>query len=79
MRVSVIDPGMVARTEFSNIRFHSDDTRAAKIYEGTDPLMPDDIAETVHWITTLPARVNINSLELMPVRQAYAGLSVSRT
>jgi 3-hydroxy acid dehydrogenase/malonic semialdehyde reductase len=79
VRVTVIDPGMVAGTEFSNIRFHGDDARAAQVYEGTDPLLPDDIAEVVHWVTTLPARVNINSLELMPVRQAYAGLSVSRS
>jgi 3-hydroxy acid dehydrogenase / malonic semialdehyde reductase len=79
VRVTVIDPGMVAGTEFSNIRFHGDDARAAQVYEGTDPLVPDDIAEAVHWVTTLPARVNINTLELMPVRQAYAGLSVSRT
>jgi len=78
VRVTVIDPGMVAGTEFSNIRFHGDDARAAKVYEGTDPLSPDDIAETVYWVTTLPARVNVNTLELMPVRQAYAGLSVSR-
>jgi 3-hydroxy acid dehydrogenase/malonic semialdehyde reductase len=78
VRVTVIDPGMVAGTEFSNVRFHGDDARAAKVYEGTDPLVADDIAEAVHWVTTLPARVNINTLELMPVRQAYAGLSVSR-
>jgi 3-hydroxy acid dehydrogenase/malonic semialdehyde reductase len=78
VRVTVIDPGMVAGTEFSNIRFHGDDARAAKVYEGTDPLVPHDIAEVVHWVTTLPARVNINTLELMPVRQAYAGLSVSK-
>jgi len=78
VRVTVIDPGMVAGTEFSNIRFHGDDARAAKVYEGTDPLSPEDIAETVYWVTTLPARVNVNTLELMPVRQAYAGLSVSR-
>jgi len=78
VRVTVIHPGMAAGTEFSNVRFHGDDARAAKVYEGTDPLSPDDIAETVYWVTTLPARVNVNTLELMPVRQAYAGLSVSR-
>ncbi len=79
VRVTVIDPGMVSGTEFSNIRFHGDDARAAQVYEKTDPLTPDDVAEAVHWVTTLPARVNINTLEMMPVRQAYAGLSVSRT
>ena len=38
----------------------------------------EDVAETVHWVATLPARVNINAIELMPVGQAFAGLSVSR-
>jgi 3-hydroxy acid dehydrogenase/malonic semialdehyde reductase len=78
VRVTVIDPGMVAGTEFSNVRFHGDDARAAQVYAGAEPLRPDDIAEAVHWVATLPARVNINTLELMPVCQAYAGLSVSR-
>jgi len=68
----------VGGTEFSSIRFHGDDTRAAKVYAGAEPLLPEDVAETVHWIATLPARVNINAIELMPVGQAFAGLSVSR-
>ena len=78
VRVTVVDPGMVGGTEFSSIRFHGDDRRAAKVYEGAEPLLPDDVAETVHWVATLPARVNVNSVELMPVGQAFAGLSVSR-
>jgi len=79
VRVTVIDPGMVGGTEFSNVRFHGNDARAAQVYERTDPLTAEDIAEAVHWVTTLPARVNINTIELMPVGQAYAGLSLSRT
>jgi 3-hydroxy acid dehydrogenase/malonic semialdehyde reductase len=78
VRVTVVDPGMVAGTEFSNVRFHGDGGRAAKVYEGAAPLLPDDVAETVHWVATLPARVNINSIELMPVGQAFAGLAVDR-
>jgi 3-hydroxy acid dehydrogenase/malonic semialdehyde reductase len=78
VRVTVVDPGMVGGTEFSSIRFHGDDTRAAKVYEGAEPLLPEDVAETIHWIATLPPRVNINAIELMPVGQAFAGLSVSR-
>ena len=79
VRVTVIDPGMVAGTEFSNVRFHGDDARAAKVYEKTEPLRPEDVAEAVHWVATLPPRVNVNSIELMPVGQAFAGLSVSRS
>jgi 3-hydroxy acid dehydrogenase/malonic semialdehyde reductase len=78
VRVTVVDPGMVGGTEFSSIRFHGDGARAAKVYEGAEPLLPEDVAETVHWVATLPARVNINAIELMPVGQAFAGLSVSR-
>jgi 3-hydroxy acid dehydrogenase/malonic semialdehyde reductase len=78
VRVTVVDPGMVAGTEFSPVRFHGDEGRAAKVYEGAEPLVPEDVAETVFWVATLPPRVNVNSIELMPVGQAFAGLSVSR-
>jgi 3-hydroxy acid dehydrogenase/malonic semialdehyde reductase len=78
VRVTVVDPGMVGGTEFSNVRFHGDDARAAKVYEKAEPLLPEDVAEAVHWVATLPPRVNVNSIELMPVGQAFAGLSVSR-
>jgi 3-hydroxy acid dehydrogenase/malonic semialdehyde reductase len=78
VRVTVVHPGMVGGTEFSNVRFHGDDARAAKVYEGADPLTPDDIADTVWWVATLPARVNVNSIELMPVGQSFAGLAVAR-
>jgi len=78
VRVTVIDPGMVAGTEFSSVRFHGDDARAAQVYEGADPLTPEDVAETVWWVATLPARVNVNAIELMPVSQSFAGLAVAR-
>ena len=78
VRVTVVEPGLVSGTEFSNVRFHGDDARAAKVYEGADPLTPADIAETVFWAATLPERVNINLIELMPVSQSFAGYSVSR-
>jgi 3-hydroxy acid dehydrogenase/malonic semialdehyde reductase len=78
VRVTEIDPGMVGGTEFSPVRFHGDAERAAAVYAGTDPLTPDDVAEAVFWTATLPARVNINLIELMPVRQAFGPLAVSR-
>jgi 3-hydroxy acid dehydrogenase/malonic semialdehyde reductase len=79
VRVTVIHPGMAGGTEFSNVRFHGDDARAAQVYAGAEALEPDDVAETVHWVATLPARVNINSIELMPLGQSFAGLAVSRS
>ena len=78
VRVTVVHPGMVAGTEFSPVRFHGDEARAAKVYEGADPLVPEDVAETVFWVATLPPRFNVNSIEIMPVDQSFAGLAVSR-
>jgi 3-hydroxy acid dehydrogenase/malonic semialdehyde reductase len=78
VRVTVVEPGLVAGTEFSNVRFHGDDARAAQVYAGADPLTADDVAETVFWVATRPERVNINVVEMMPVGQSFAGLSVAR-
>jgi 3-hydroxy acid dehydrogenase/malonic semialdehyde reductase len=78
VRVTVVHPGMAGGTEFSNVRFHGDDARAARVYENAEPLTPEDVAETVWWVATLPARVNVNAIELMPVCQSFGGLSVAR-
>ena len=78
IRVTDIEPGLCGGTEFSNVRFHGDDEKAAKIYANVQPLTPEDIAETIYWIATRPQHVNINTIELMPVAQSFAGLSVHR-
>ena len=52
VRVTVVDPGMVGGTEFSSVRFHGDETRAAQVYAGVDALTPEDVAETVSWVAT---------------------------
>ncbi|WP_114195160.1 bifunctional NADP-dependent 3-hydroxy acid dehydrogenase/3-hydroxypropionate dehydrogenase YdfG [Edaphovirga cremea] len=78
VRVTDIEPGLVGGTEFSNVRFKGDDNRVSKIYDNANPLTAEDIAEAVFWVATLPARVNINSLEMMPVSQSFAGLNVHR-
>jgi len=78
VRVTDVEPGLVGGTEFSVVRFEGDQQRAARLYEGTDALTPEDIAEAVHWVATLPARVNVNILELMPVTQAFGPLPVHR-
>ncbi len=78
VRVSDVEPGLVGGTEFSTVRFRGDGAKAAKLYEGADALTPEDIAETVHWIATLPPRVNVNAIELMPVTQAFGPLPVHR-
>jgi 3-hydroxy acid dehydrogenase/malonic semialdehyde reductase len=78
VRVSDIEPGLVGGSEFSTIRFGGDAERAAKVYEGADPLLPEDVAEAVHWVAMLPPRVNINMLEMMPVSQSFAPLAIAR-
>jgi 3-hydroxy acid dehydrogenase / malonic semialdehyde reductase len=78
VRVTSVEPGLVGGTEFSTVRFSGDAGKAAKLYEGANALTPEDVAETVHWVASLPARVNINAVELMPVTQAFAPLAVHR-
>ncbi|CDH04541.1 putative oxidoreductase, NAD(P)-binding domain [Xenorhabdus bovienii str. oregonense] len=78
IRVTDIEPGLVGGTEFSQVRFKGNDEKVSKIYDGAEALTPDDIAEAVFWVATLPSRVNINTLEMMPVCQSFAGLSVHR-
>jgi 3-hydroxy acid dehydrogenase/malonic semialdehyde reductase len=71
VRVSTVDPGLV-ETEFSIVRFHGDHDRAATVYEGLTPLTPDDIAETIIWITDRPAHVQIAEVVILPTAQASA-------
>ena len=78
VRVTDIAPGLAGGTEFSNVRFHGDDAKAANVYKGTEPLTADDIAEAVHWVATRPEHVNVNSMEIMPTYQSFAGMSVFR-
>ncbi|WP_404993032.1 bifunctional NADP-dependent 3-hydroxy acid dehydrogenase/3-hydroxypropionate dehydrogenase YdfG [Cupriavidus pauculus] len=78
VRVTDVAPGLVGGTEFSSVRFQGDQSRVEKVYEGADALTPDDIAETVFWAATLPARVNINFVEVMPVTQSFGPLAIHR-
>ena len=71
IKVSAVNPGMV-ETEFSIVRFDGDEDRAKKVYENIVPLKPEDIAETIYWMATRPAHVNINELIIMPTIQANA-------
>jgi 3-hydroxy acid dehydrogenase/malonic semialdehyde reductase len=79
VRVTNVEPGLVGGTEFSKIRFGGDAGLADAVYAGTEPLTPEDVAETVYWVTTLPARVNINTIQLMPVCQSFGPLAIKRS
>ncbi|MDY4385721.1 bifunctional NADP-dependent 3-hydroxy acid dehydrogenase/3-hydroxypropionate dehydrogenase YdfG [Pectobacterium aroidearum] len=78
IRVTNIEPGLVGGTEFSAVRFKGNDEKVSKTYDNTTPLTAEDVSEAVFWVSTLPAHVNINTLEMMPVSQSFAGLSVHR-
>ena len=69
LRVSSIDPGL-AETEFSLVRFKGDTARAKKPYEGTHPLVAEDIAEILVWVASRPPHVNIDEMLIKPVDQA---------
>ncbi len=69
VRVSSVDPGMV-ETEFSVVRFHGDEERAAGVYRGLEPLTAADVAEAVMFCATRPPHVKVRELILMPTAQA---------
>ncbi|WP_066551926.1 SDR family NAD(P)-dependent oxidoreductase [Croceicoccus bisphenolivorans] len=77
VRVTSIEPGMV-ETEFTVIRTGGSQKASDDLYAGSDPMTGEDIAETVLWVATLPPHLNINTLELMPVSQSFAGFQVAR-
>ena len=69
VRVTSIDPGMV-ETDFSMVRFHGDEERAAKVYKGLTPLKPEDVADAIVWAASRPAHVNIARISLTSIHQA---------
>jgi NADP-dependent 3-hydroxy acid dehydrogenase YdfG len=71
IKVGSISPGMV-ETEFSLVRFHGDNEKAAKVYEGLTPLFAEDIAEAILFMATRPPHVNIDDLLIMPTAQGSA-------
>jgi len=77
VRVTSIEPGM-AETEFTLVRTGGDQAASDALYGGAAPMTGEDIAETLFWVATLPAHLNINALELMPVSQSFAGFQVAR-
>jgi len=77
VRVTSVEPGM-AETEFTIVRTGGDKAASDKLYAGMDPMTPGDFADLFWWLANLPPRLNINTIELMPVSQSWAGFSVER-
>lgn len=78
VRVTDIEPGLASDTEFSLVRFKGDAQKVQSLYKDSKALKPEDIAEAIYWVTTLPKHININTLELMPTSQSFAALNVWR-
>jgi len=68
IRVCSVDPGLV-ETDFSKVRFHGDEERAKKVYQGLQPLTADDVADTIFYVANRPEHVNIQDVLMMPTAQ----------
>ncbi len=77
VRVTTIEPGM-AQTEFTLVRTHGDQAASDALYRDTAPITAEDIADQILYVATLPAHLNINRIEVMPVSQSVAGFQVHR-
>lgn len=77
VRVTSIEPGM-CETEFTLVRTGGNQDASDNLYKGVNPITADDIANTIYWVASQPKHININSLELMPVNQSFAGFQVYR-
>jgi hypothetical protein len=69
IHVTTVDPGLV-ETEFSKVRFHGDEEQARKVYDGVEPLTPDDVAACILFAVTRPPRVNIDELVVKALAQS---------
>lgn len=78
VRVTNLEPGNVAGTEFSNVRYHGDNDKAVKVYEGFKTMSGEDIGDILLWLIESPAHINVNRLEVMPVAQTFNGLTIAK-
>jgi len=77
VRVTSVEPGM-AETEFTLVRTGGNQDASDKLYKGADPMTAENVADTLFWIATLPPHMNINRIELMPVKQSFGPFQVDR-
>lgn len=69
VRFTTVDPGMV-ETEFSDVRFKGDREKAAAVYQGFEPLRPEDVADALLFAVSRPSHVNVGEIVLWPTAQA---------
>ena len=69
IRLTTVDPGLV-ETDFSRVRFHGDEKRARAVYEGLEPIRPDDVAECIVFALTRPPHVNVDEIVVKALAQS---------
>ena len=77
VRVTSIEPGL-CESEFTLVRTGGNQEAYDALYGGAKAIQPEDIANTIYWVATQPAHLNVNSLEIMPVSQSWAGWQIAR-
>ena len=77
VRVTDIAPGLL-HTEFTAVRMRGDEQANENLYKGCDPLLPEDIAETIWFVANSPEHVNFNRIDIMPTCQHYGPALVAK-
>jgi 3-hydroxy acid dehydrogenase/malonic semialdehyde reductase len=77
IRVTTVDAGLV-ETEFSLVRFKGDAEKAAAVYEGVDPITPDEVADCVLFALTRPLHVNVDEIVIKALQQSSGSRVVRR-
>ncbi|WP_367105525.1 SDR family NAD(P)-dependent oxidoreductase [uncultured Psychrobacter sp.] len=78
VRVTNLEPGNVGGTEFSTVRYDGDEQKAAQVYAGFKTMSGEDVGDILLWLIELPAHINVNRMEVMPVAQTYNGLTIAK-
>jgi len=78
IRITTVDGGLV-ETEFSIVRFKGDEDMAKSVYEGVDPITPDEVADCVMFALTRPLHVNVDEIVIKALQQSSGARVVRRT
>jgi 3-hydroxy acid dehydrogenase / malonic semialdehyde reductase len=78
IRITTVDAGLV-ESEFSLVRYRGDADKAKAVYEGVDPVTPDEVADCVLFALTRPLHVNIDELVIKALAQSSGARVVRRT
>lgn len=78
IRITTVDAGLVAGTEFSLVRFKGDAQKAKDVYQGVDPITPEDVADCVLFALTRPLHVNVDEIVIKALAQSSGARIVRR-